>query len=72
MKTVKSSNIRNIHYDPKTKTLEVTFHAGGAVYHYHDIPEHEYKAFESAKSHGEHFAKNIKTKYHGRKRQTKK
>lgn len=68
MKSVKSSNIKNIHYNKEKKILEVTFHAGGQVYHYHDFSEEEYKAFENAKSHGEHFARHIKNRYHGRKR----
>lgn len=63
MKTVKSKNIKSIHYTPETKVLEVTFHAGGHVYHYHNVPNHVYTAFENAKSHGEHFAEHIKNKY---------
>ena len=72
MKIVKSKNIKHIHYDPETKTLEVGFHAGGHVYSYHDVSEEEYKAFENAKSHGSHFADNIKKKYHGRRKKDKK
>lgn len=67
MKYVISKNINSIHYNPKTKVLEVTFHAGNATYHYNNVSEKEYQAFENAKSHGKHFDTYIKPKYHGRK-----
>lgn len=66
MKKVKSSNISYIHYEPKTKVLEVGFHQGGKVYHYHEVSEKAYKAFEDAESHGKHFIKHIKDVYVGR------
>lgn len=57
-----SRHIAFIHYEPKDKILEVHFKNGG-VYHYSNYPEHEYKAFETAKSHGEHFHKNVVPRY---------
>ncbi len=68
MKTVKSKNIKHMHYNPETKVLEITFHSNNATYHYHDVPNHVYIGFENAKSHGEHFAQHIKTKFHGRRK----
>jgi len=62
MKKVVSSHINSIHYDPETKVLEVTFN-GGSTYHYNNVNESDYNAFEQAKSHGKHFDKHIKNKY---------
>jgi hypothetical protein len=76
MKKLKSSNIDHIKYDEKTKTLHVKFHNSEHTYQYPDVLDHEYKAFESAKSHGEHFSKYIKHRPfkkidHGRKKAKK-
>lgn len=73
MKTIKSGNIHSIDYDAKTKTLKVKFHGSEHIYHYDGVQEHQYKDFENAKSHGEHFNKNIRGKFihkkhHGRKK----
>lgn len=62
MKKVISSNINLIHYDPKTKVLEVNFN-DGTKYHYHGVPEAVHTSFENAKSHGKHFIDHIKGKY---------
>lgn len=67
MKKVASKNINTIHYDPKSKVLEITFHEG-STYHYHDISEAAYKSFENAKSHGKHFNTHIKDKYKSNKK----
>lgn len=67
MKKVVSKNINTIHYDPKTKILEVTFNEG-STYHYHGINPTDYLAFENAKSHGKHFNKHIKDKYTSKKK----
>lgn len=66
MKKLNSSHIDMIHYEPSTKTLHVIFH-NGQQYHYHGVPEHEYKSFENAHSHGKHFIMHIKNKYAHRK-----
>jgi hypothetical protein len=58
----KSSNIQNIKFDPKTKTLEITF-SGGRVYQYSGVSEEVHKSFVGAKSLGEHFHKHIKDVY---------
>lgn len=61
MQDVKSSQIRQIGYDPATKTLAVTFnHGAGAHYHYPDVSEEDYQKFLKAESLGSHFGKHIK------------
>jgi KTSC domain len=62
MKKVISKNINTIHYDPKSKVLEVSFN-DGTKYNYQNVPEASYKSFENAKSHGKHFIDHIKGKY---------
>lgn len=58
----KSSNIKSSSYDAKKHVLTLTFHTGD-VYEYHGVPPVEYTKFQLAKSHGEHFAENIKNNY---------
>lgn len=72
MKIVKSTHIHSIDYNPKEKTLHVKFHGSDHIYHYHGVLEHQYKAFENAKSHGEHFASHIKGKFVHKKVKPKK
>lgn len=67
MKKVISKNINTIHYDPKTKVLEITFHEG-STYNYHGISPEAYTSFENAKSHGKHFNTFIKDKFLGVKK----
>jgi hypothetical protein len=61
MKTVKSSNIRAVGYDPEIKVLAVEFSSGG-VYHYPDIEPHHHEAMIGADSVGGYFHKHIKGK----------
>lgn len=60
--SVRSSNIKSIGYDLKSKTLEIEFHDGG-VYQYFDVPESVFNSLMSASSHGSYFHKYIKDKY---------
>lgn len=62
MKKVVLTHINSIHYDPKTKVLEITFNSG-STYSYHNVNESDYNALEQADSHGKHFDKHIKNKY---------
>lgn len=59
---VKSSQVKNIGYDPETNTLAVSFTRGaGAVYHYPNVSQDDYEAFIKAESIGIHFGKHIKS-----------
>lgn len=57
-----SSVIREIHYDPETKSLEVHF-VSGLIYVYHDVPQPIYAAFLSFREKGVYFNRHIKDKY---------
>lgn len=59
---VSSSNIRSIGYDSQSAILEVEF-ISSAVYQYFDVPEHLYKAFLHASSHGQFLNDNIRYNY---------
>lgn len=62
MNSVKSSNISQIGYDPKEKTLAVEF-SDGSLYHYHNVDRSCYEELLTAKSVGGHFHKEIKRSY---------
>ena len=68
MKTipVKSSNIREIGYDPERREMRAVFHSG-AIHDHVDVPPEEYAALMAAESHGKHYNARIKGKYTGRK-----
>ncbi len=66
MKKMNSSHIDIIHYEPSSKTCMVKFH-NGKMYHYQNMTEAAYKAFENAKSPGQHFRQHILGKYSHRK-----
>lgn len=59
---VRSSNIRSLGYDARTRILEVEFHSGG-VYQYFSVPEAVYQSFMRATSKGSYFHDNIKDRY---------
>lgn len=56
---VKSSNIKSVGYDPKTKLLEVEFHTG-AVHQYEDVSPQKHARMLKAKSIGGYFQVNIR------------
>jgi hypothetical protein len=58
-KAVKSSNIRSVGYDPKSKMLEVEFHTG-AVHQYEGVSPQSHKKMMGAKSIGSYFGVNIR------------
>jgi hypothetical protein len=66
MKTVESSNLKEVGYDKKTKKLRVTFHNGGS-YTYSGVPETTHNELINAPSIGEYFTKNIRTKFRNEK-----
>ena len=61
LSSVKSSQVKEVGYDPATKTLAVSFaHGAGAVYHYPGVEQGDYDKFVGAESVGAHFGKHIK------------
>jgi len=63
---IKSSNIRSIAYDEKSKSLEIIFKNGGH-YSYEGVPLETHKALVGADSPGNYFFQRVKTKYKFRK-----
>lgn len=61
-KSVVSSNVAEVGYDPETKTLEVAF-IEGSVYQYLGVPESVYNGLMVAPSVGRYF--NVKVKKAG-------
>jgi KTSC domain len=61
-RTVSSSNISQVAYDPDAQTLHIQF-SNGSVYRYSDVPQDEYEGLLSAASVGSYFADNIKNGY---------
>lgn len=59
MVPVQSSSLKEVGYDPETKTLRVRF-AGGGIYEYHDVPSEKHQELMAAESIGAHHARHIK------------
>jgi hypothetical protein len=59
---VKSSVIRAIAFDERTRTLEVEFHTG-KVYRYLRVPRSEYEKLRRAASVGSYFNRQIRTQF---------
>jgi len=59
---VRSSNIKSIGYELKSKTLEIEFHDGG-IYQYFEVPETVFHGLMGVPSHGSYFHRYIKDKY---------
>jgi KTSC domain len=57
-KTVDSSMLASIGYDPKTQTLELEFN-NGQVWRYMDVPPEEFEGLMNASSHGSYARNNI-------------
>lgn len=62
MKNVVSSNIDQIGFEVKSRTLVVKFKSN-AIYSYANVPYSVLFDFEAAKSKGSYFSANIKGKY---------
>lgn len=69
-KSVESSNIKAIGYDPVTRILEVEFgkdveegNPHNRLYHYFDVSLETYQALMNAPSHGEFLYWNIAYKF---------
>ena len=61
-KTVSSSAISSVGYDPKVKVLELEFSSGG-VYDYYGVPPKVYAALMSAESKGRFVSEQIRGQY---------
>lgn len=61
-RSVSSSTLERLAYDPRTMTLSVEFKHGG-VYQYFDVPEQVFEELLQAVSPGQYLAQNIKKTY---------
>jgi hypothetical protein len=59
---VRSSAIRAVGFDPRSRTLEVEF-TNGRVYRYFDVPEFLYRGFMVAPSKGSYFNTRIDDRF---------
>jgi hypothetical protein len=57
-KTVNSSMLRRVRYDPKNRFLDVVFRTG-EKYRYKDVPPDEYNGLMNAESHGKYMQMRI-------------
>ena len=55
-----STSLRDIVYEPRSRTLDVTFIASGKRYRYFDVEPGEIEALRRAFSKGAHFNRHIK------------
>ena len=58
-----STSLRDIVYDPRSLTLDVTFIASGKRYRYFDVVLEEVEALRRAFSKGAHFNREIKPRH---------
>ena len=64
---VKSSNIKSVGYDSRTKVMEIEYNNGG-VYEYHGfLPDHHAKLM-AADSIGGHVANHVRGKFETKKK----
>lgn len=61
-KSIESSMIRSIGFDPDSSVLEIEFNSG-AIWQYFDFPESEWYEFENAESQGKYFNREIVNQY---------
>lgn len=57
-----SSNVKEVGYDPATRTLGIRF-ANGKLYHYEDVPDDVYTDLLEADSIGGFIAKNVRGQF---------
>lgn len=61
-RTVNSSMLRRVRYDPQNRFLDVVFRTG-EKYRYKDVPPAEYDGLITAKSHGKYMQTHIIDRY---------
>lgn len=59
---LESSNISSVAYSDATKTLTISFHAGG-TYEYYDVPEIVHYEIQQSASAGKYFHRFIRSTY---------
>lgn len=57
-----STVIRNIIYDPSSRTLRIVF-ISGVMYDYKDVPENVYQSLKASTSKGSYLNEHIKNNY---------
>lgn len=60
---VRSSNLRAIGYDKKSKVLRIQFHDRGAIYDYQDVPAQVYSLMMLSNSVGTFFSEAVKPNF---------
>jgi hypothetical protein len=58
-RSVNSSSLRSVGYDPRSRTLEIEFHHTG-VYQYYDVPGAVFEALLAQDSLGAYFNTNTR------------
>ena len=61
-KTVNSSMLRRVRYDPKNRFLDVVFRTG-EIYRYQGVPPDEYNGLMNVESHGKYMQMHIIDRY---------
>jgi hypothetical protein len=61
-KSVSSTSLSSVGYDPASGVLEVEFKSG-AIYRYHGVPEAVHRNLMTAESKGRFFTRNIRGRY---------
>ena len=61
-RSVSSSSVASVGYDPETRTMEIEFHSG-SVYEYQEVPPEVFQALMEAPSKGRFFANEIRGQY---------
>ena len=65
-RSVTSSYIKSVAYDPAKRLMHVAF-TNGATFAYPNVPPYEHRELMNATSIGRHFHENIRGKYTGSK-----
>jgi hypothetical protein len=61
-KTVDSTSVAAIGYDPGKRELAIRFRESGEVYFYFDVPSEEHQSFLAAESKGNYLNRVLKPK----------
>jgi len=61
-RSVNSSMLRRVRYDPENRFLDVVFRTG-EKYRYKDVPPDEYNGLMNAESHGKYMQRHVIDRY---------
>lgn len=67
MVPVSSSNLEEVGFDRKSKTLRIKFHDSRTYYDFQNVPSRVYDALMKSKSKGEYFRDEIQPRYNFKK-----